>query len=193
MKINLRKASEISKVLKFEVLAKLHANANAFSNLNVSALNSDIRAIHAERTEGFNDSLNKVIVVTEALYQLRDLVNEAKQRVGINSLLCQMESLTSQIGFLTRFEQPVGASSVEDKLSIIEQQFTQNRLNPESRSYGSNAQIKVLLSEDDAQYLTDIKKQLKSIKNDQLLTLNIKTEVELTSELVEVLTALDLL
>ena len=192
MKINLRKASEISKTLKFEVLAKLHANVNAYANLHFTALNPDVTAIHAARTVDFDDSLNKVIVATEVLYHLRDLINEAKQASGINTLLCKMEALTSQIGFLSRFEVPTGYN-VEDKLLLITKQFEQNTLNPDSRSYGATASISLKLSESEILHLEDIKKQLKSIKNEQLLELNIKTEIELPEELVEVLTALDLL
>jgi flagellar motor switch/type III secretory pathway protein FliN len=170
----------------------LHQNANQFSNLALSTLNTDIRSIYKERKIEFEDSLARIGSATGVLFLLRSLIGEAKQTSGINALLCQMEMYNSAIGFYSRFDASI-TSDEESELSLIETQFARHDANPESRSYSATAQLRLKLTNELALDLAQMKKELKKIKNEQLLELNIKTVIELDDETVDILTKLELI
>lgn len=192
MKINLRKAASIVKTLQYTTLSTLHANVNLYANLQLNALNADNDAKYQTRKTDFEVSIEKVIVATQVLYVLRQLVNAAKEASGINNCLCQVESLQSQIGFLERFVPKIDESS-DVKFEGIKTQFAAHLANPESRAYSGSTSLRLELSETNQQYVSTLKKELKKVKDETLLQLNLQTTIELSEELVVVLTGLDLL
>jgi len=184
MKITLRKANavqlainDIVKSLKFETNVAL----NEFQDVDQTLQDTAAK---------FMVNVDRRRALTNALYDIRLAVGTANNQAGIDNRLTTIAHLDKQIQFYTEISQADARESIEvvkGKLDKI-----RNR-KEESRLYGYNDSVATgLFSDGDlAVFKTavkDMKKQKQKLQ-DEVLELNVRTEIEVNDTTAEVLTA----
>lgn len=127
--------------------------------------------------------------LTMALYVIRGLVGKQNVYVGISDHLARAAYLDKRIGQLKGLVE----SSVVESDAVINGKLEKIRNDKSERGgfYGRNDTVDtgVLTQEQINQYKTDmsiLKKEKQSI-NDKVLELNVRTEIEIVSEVLEIL------
>lgn len=186
MKITLRKASALQNAIQ-EALrgieVKLTVQLNEFEDpqsvldkANADALANDLR----------REALLK------ALYAIRVAVGQANATVGISDRLATAAYIDKRVGTLTAFLQ---ADAVQDNMSVIAgkvEKLKSDKGDSRRAIYGYNDtfQTGVLAPEQIAKFKAEqlqLKKQKQKL-NDEILELNVRTDVELSEQTVSTLT-----
>lgn len=187
MEITLRKASSLQNQIR-EVISSIdlvtsiqlnefHDIESELSRANVTLFEQDARR-------------QRLLL---ALYTIRGLVGSANAQSGIDINLAKAAFLDKriiQLGDIVRL-QPV------EKLSVIKGRIEKIRNNSESASmYGRDTITTTVVSEDQ---LNQTKKEIMNLKRqhqrlmDEILALNVKTEIPLSEDIVKTLTSEGLL
>lgn len=186
MNITLRKANvvqnSISDVIK-NIKVEFNVELNEFQNVEEVISKS-------RETLVANDRRREKLTVT--LYNIRALIGAANANSGINTALAKAAFVDKRISQLEQFSN--AAEMVE--LSVITGKLEKIRsLKDEARSrvfgYGDTVSTGVLTKNqiDEAKSeILNLKKQKQKI-NDEILELNIKTEIPLSEEVVKTLQA----
>ncbi len=190
MNITLRKANAIQNSINDAVKnikIDLTVEINEFQNLEevISKANSDLIV---------NDGRRQAL--TMALYNIRALVGTANASSGIDTALAKAAFIDKRIAQL---EQLANASEMIS-LEVIKGKIEKiKNLKDEARSrvfgYGDTVTTSVMAKEQISQAKTEIlnlKKQKQKL-NDEILELNIKTEIPLSDDVVKTLQAEGLL
>lgn len=183
MKITLRKANavqlginEVVKGMKFDTTV----NLNEFQ---------DAESVLAEATTRFMFNVNRRKNLMNALRDIRSAVGSTNSTIGIDSRLTEIAHLEKQIQFYNGFAQ---AESVRDGMDVIKGKLDKIRnRKEESRLYGYNDQVSTgLFHEGDIDSFRGIVKDLKKAKQklqDEVLELNVRTEIEVSDEVAQML------
>lgn len=189
MKISLRKAAALQNrinetIRSIKIVTTI--GLNEFQKFDVvDRGNKDLLA---------NDSRRKDLLV--ALYRIRGWVGAANAASGIDALLAQAaytDKRIQQLSELTELQPRESTEVIEGRVAkLAGLAETSQRM----RLYGEFDEVKVsLVSTREIkafkQEVMELKKQKQSI-NDEILELNIKTEIELTAEVVGILQSEDL-
>lgn len=190
MNITLRKANAVQNSINDAVKnikVELNVELNEFQNVEevISKANNTLVENDARRQK-----------LTMALYNIRALVGTANAASGIDTTLAKAAFIDKRIAQL---EQLAGAAEIT-ALDVIKGKLEKIKsLKDEARSrmfgYGDTVTTSVLSKEQIAQAKTEIlnlKKQKQKI-NDEILELNIKTEIPLSDDVVATLQAEGLL
>jgi tmRNA-binding protein len=187
MNISLRKASAVQasindaiKSIKVDVTIEL----NEFQNV-------EIELTKANNTLFANDARRQKLLL--ALYNIRALVGTANAQSGIDSKLATAAFVDKRVGQL---EELSNAAAVTD-LAVINGKLEKIKNSKDesarSRLYGISDTVSTSVV--GQEQLDQIKAEIKNLKkqkqklNDEILELNIKTEVPLSDEVVATLTA----
>lgn len=186
MNISLRKANavqnQITEALR-HVEIKTEVSINEFQNTEVEIANANKALLENDRRRG---------LLLAAQYNIRGLVGAANAQSGIDLLLTRAAFTDKRIGQLDSL---VKSKTVTD-LAVINgklDKIRNGREDSRSRVYGYNDSVEtsVLNSNDiDAfkKELSNLRKQKQKL-NDEILELNIKTEIPLSDEAVATLSA----
>lgn len=183
MKITLRKAS----VLQNEI-------QEAIKNLTFTGqiqLNEfqDARSSLAAAKELLLGNLTKADNLSNALGAVRSLVGKANVTTGVHAKLAELAVVDKMISRYT--ELAVDANKFVD-ISMVEAKVVKLGKQTESRSYyGSESVASGVLSDADIESFKDEIRDLRKRKqriNDEILEANIRTEIELSVEIVAILT-----
>ena len=190
MNITLRKANAVQNSINDAVKnikVELNVELNEFQNIEetINKANNELVT---------NDGRRQAL--TMALYNIRALVGTANASSGIDTALAKAAFVDKRIAQL---EQLANASEII-ALDVIKGKLEKIRsLKDEARSrvfgYGDTVTTSVLAKEQIAQAKTEIlnlKKQKQKL-NDEILELNIKTEIPLSDDVVKTLQAEGLL
>jgi hypothetical protein len=184
MNISLRKANviqtQITDALK-QIEVKTEIAINEFQNPQ-----TEIQSANATLLE--NDRRRSLILAAQ--YNIRGLVGVANAQSGIDALLTRAaftDKRISQLETLTKSETVTDMVVITGKLDKIK-----NGKEDRGRIYGYNDSVStsVLYKENIEQFkleLSNLKKQKQKL-NDEILELNIKTEIPLSDEAVATLT-----
>ena len=185
MKITLRKASalqtSIQEAIKnIDVTVKVELNEFEDVQTKLDAVNATLIKNDQRRAS-----------LTACLYDIRSLVGGANALSGINDRLAKAAYIDKRIGQLTAL---TAADAVQESLTVITGKVEKLKAPDTSgrRSlYGYNDTVStgVLASEQVAQFKAqalDLKKSKQKL-NDEILELNVRTEIELPSEVEMVL------
>ena len=133
----------------------------------------------------------------QALYDIRALVGEANARSGINQLLARAAYVDKRVVSLAAFLQ---AEAVQDSMAVVEgklDKIKNDKGETRSRIYGYNDTVATgVLSRDQ---VTGFRKQQQELKkekqriNDEILELNVRTEITLSDSVRSLLEAEGLL
>ena len=187
MKITLRKASALQTAIQeavknIEVTVKV--DLNEFERPDVALATANMKLIAADQRR---------VALTKALYVVRAQVGTANAECGINERLAKAAYVDKRIGQLTVL---IGAEALQDNMAVIEGKLEKLKAPETANSrrsiYGysdtvgtgvlSQAQVDAFKAEQLA-----LKKDKQKL-NDEVLELNVRTEVALSDETVVVLT-----
>lgn len=185
MKITLRKANALQNAIQEQIKTidiSLSVALNEFQDvaLQVEKARATVMGSDQRRAN-----------LTMALYAIRGLVGTANATSGVSEQLARAAYLDKRIGHLKGLSEADATDSLEvvnGKLDKIRNSKSEN-----SRLYGYNDTVAtgVLTQAQIDQFKADLsalKKEKQSI-NDKVLELNIRTEIELIDEVVQILQA----
>lgn len=183
MNITLRKANALQNAIQEHlktIEVKTSVSLNEFQN-------PDAELTKARDTVVSNDQRRANL--TMALYVIRGLVGKANANSGVSDHLARAAYLDKRIGQLKALVE----SAVVESDTVIKGKLDKIRNDKSERSnfYGRNDTVDtgVLTQAQIDQYKTDmsiLKKEKQSL-NDKVLELNVRTEIEVASEVREIL------
>ncbi len=191
MNITLRKANAVQNSINDAVKnirVELTVEINEFQNVEdtLGKANNELIA---------NDGRRQNLIM--ALYNIRALVGTANAASGIDTALAKAAFIDKRIGQLEQLANASEITSLEVIKGKLEKIRNDKSESARSRIYGYSDTVStsVLSKEQIAQAKTEIlnlKKQKQKL-NDEILELNIKTEIPLSDDTVATLTAEGLL
>ena len=191
MNITLRKANAVQNSINDTVKnirVELTVEINEFQNVEdtLSRANNELIANDGRRQN-----------LTMALYNIRALVGTANAASGIDTALAKAAFIDKRIGQLEQLANGTEITSLEVIKGKLEKIKNDKGENTRRSIYGYSDTVStgVLSKEQTAQARTEIlnlKKQKQKL-NDEILELNIKTEIPLSDDTVATLTAEGLL
>ena len=188
MKITLRKASALQTAIQEAVKnidVTVKVELNEFERPDVALATANVKLISADQRR---------VALTKALYVVRAQVGTANAECGINERLAKAAYVDKRIGQLTAL---VGAEALQDNMAVIEGKLEKLKA-PEtansrrsiygySDTVGTGVLTQAQVDAFKAEQLT-LKKDKQKL-NDEVLELNVRTEVALSDETVAVLTS----
>jgi hypothetical protein len=183
MKLTLRKANAVQlalnetvKALKFEATVAL----NEFHDVDAELLNA---------TSKFMFNVDRRRALTDAVYQIRLAVGQANNQAGIDSRLTTIAHLEKQIQFYTG----IAGSDVRESIDVVKGKLDKIRgRKEESRLYGYNDSVATgLFADADLNVFRNVVKDMKKQKQklqDEVLEINVRTEIEVSETVAQVLT-----
>lgn len=191
MNITLRKANalqnSITEAIK-NIKVDLNVEINEFQNVEdvLTKANATLIANDGRRQQ-----------LTMAMYNIRALVGTANTASGINTMLAKAAFIDKRIGQLEELAKATEITALDVIKGKLEKIKNDKGENSRRSIYGYNDTVNtsVLSAEQIAQAKAEIlnlKKQKQKL-NDEVLELNIKTEIPLSDETVATLTAEKLL
>jgi hypothetical protein len=188
MKITLRKASALQTAIQeavknIEVTVKVELNE--FENAEVALTNANAKLVNSDQRR---------TALTKVLYVVRAQVGTANAECGINERLAKAAYVDKRIGQLTAL---VSSEAVQDNMLVINGKVEKLKADKGENSrrslYGysdtvstgvlTQAQVDAFKAEQLA-----LKKDKQKL-NDEVLELNVRTEIALSDETVAVLTS----
>jgi hypothetical protein len=190
MKINLRKANalqlsiqEAIKSIKFDTEVKV--NEFQVAEDEIARLRNDFAA-KQERHRGLLNSL----------YDIRKAVSQANSAQGVDVKLADVALMDKKIQYLAE----LAGKSVRDSVEVVAgkmEKLRNRKDDTRSLYYGHDATVdtSIFTQEDIAGFRTAVSmgKKAKQKLQDELLEINVRTEIELSADAVTVLTAEGLL
>lgn len=184
MKITLRKASALQNSIQ-EALrgieVKLTVQLNEFEDPSAVLDRANADALT-------NDTRREALL--KALYSVRTKVGQANAQAGVSDRLSTAAYIDKRISTLTAF---LVENAVQDSMTVIQGQLDKFK-NTEAKNrylgYGDTVNTGVLVPEQVARFKAEqqeLKKQKQKL-NDEILELNVRTEIELAPGTVDVLT-----
>ena len=187
MKITLRKASAVQNAIQETVKSvevKVQVTLNEFEDVSVALASANAVTVSNDQRRA---------ALTACLYDIRSLVGSANTLTGINDRLAKSAYIDKRIGQLTGL---TSADAVQESLAVVTGKVDKLKV-PDTTGrrslYGYNDTVTtgVLSSEQVASYkaqILDLKKQKQKL-TDEILELNVRTEIDLPAEVVTALTA----
>lgn len=184
MKLTLRKANaiqtalnDIVKGLKFDTTLAL----NEFQDVDSTLLDT---------TAKFMANVDRRRALTNAIHDIRLAVGVANSNAGINNRLTTIAHLEKQIQFYAG----IASADARDSVEVIKGKLEKIRGRKEdSRLYGYNDSVSTgLFAEADLNVFKTAVKDMKKAKQklqDELLELNVRTEIEVSDAVEQILTA----
>jgi alpha-glucosidase (family GH31 glycosyl hydrolase) len=184
MKISLRKAHAVQTAIK-EAMVQIEPvttiSVNQYQDYSIEMQKAQNEFCEKENTRE---------ELLRALYSIRGKVGKAKELAGIGEKLTQCAYIDKQISMLESF---ANCKPETDQKVVYGRMDTIKNTPVENRAYGFVDSVSTTIFS--REQIEEYKKKIKSLKkqkqklNDEVLELNIKTEVELDPETVKVLSA----
>jgi hypothetical protein len=187
MNITLRKANALQNSIQDAIKGikvELNVEINEFQSVEDTLTKANATLIE-------NDGRRQQL--TMALYNIRALVGTANTASGINTMLAKAAFIDKRIGQLEELAKATEITSLEVIKGKLEKIKNDKGENSRRSLYGYNDTVStsVLSKEQIAQAKAEVlnlKKQKQKL-NDEVLELNIKTEIPLSDETLATLTA----
>ena len=190
MKINLRKANALQlaiqdaiKGIKFDTEVKVNEFQNAEDEITRA------RADFASKQDRHRNLLN-------SMYDIRKAVSQANSAQGVDIKLADVALMDKKIQYLAE----LAGKSVRDSAEVVAgkmEKLRNRKDDTRSLYYGHDATVdtSIFTAEDIAGFRTAVSlgKKAKQKLQDELLEINVRTEIDLSDDAVTVLTAEGLL
>ena len=187
MKITLRKASALQTAIQeavknIEITVKVELNEFEDATAALATANAKVVAADQRRT-----------ALTKVLYVVRAQVGTANADCGINERLAKAAYVDKRIGQLTAL---IGAESLQDSLTVVNGKLDKIRNDKSENSrrsiygYSDTVSTGVLVQDQIDAFKAEqlaLKKDKQKL-NEEVLELNVRTEIDLSDETVAVLT-----
>ena len=187
MKITLRKASALQTAIQeavknIEVTVKVELNE--FEDAQVALATANAKVIQADQRR---------TTLTKVLYRIRAQVGTSNVESGIAGKLTEAAYIDKRLSQLTAI---LGTETAQDSMAVIQGKLDKikNDKGENSRrsiyGYSDTVSTGVLTQEQVAVFKAEqlVLKKEKQKLNDEILELNVRTEIELSADAVEVLT-----
>jgi len=188
MKITLRKANALQQniqdaIRQIDVVVKV--DLNEFEDPETLLIRANEQLIKNDKRR---------FELTQALYDIRTLIGQANDQVGINVRLSKAAFIDKRISQLSNLILPV---ALQESQVVITGKL-QKLKDQDNRSYGfgSNSVTTGVLTQDQIDNFKSHQLSLKKDKqklNDEILELNVRTEISLSNEIEEILLVENLL
>lgn len=182
MKITLRKASVLQNEIQ-EAIKKItltgRVSLNEFRDPAVAL---------AEANAELMTKLEKVTKLGSALAKIRAQIGAANVNTGVNERLAELASVDKMI---TRYTELVDESNVAEDTIVIVGRIAKLVATPATAYYTEQKVDTGVLSAADMNLFNDTLRDLRKYKqrmNDEMLDANIRTEIELSQSVVDILT-----
>jgi hypothetical protein len=188
MKITLRKANALQTVIQefirgIEIKPTVHLNEFEDAEVTLFALNTQLVA-----KDDLRDRLTRIV------YRIRGSVGVANAASGVSDRLAESAYIDRRIAHMTE----LAKSTAQESVGIVQSKLEKLR-NTETKSrmygYGDTVEVGVLRQDQIDAYkgiVLHLKKQKQKL-NDEVLELNVRTEIELSDETVAELQQVGLL
>lgn len=186
MNISLRKAN----VIQNNILEAIKG-IKIVTEIELNEFQSPEAAIKAANDLVLVNDQRRAALLT-AYYNIRGLVGQANSNAGIDLLLTKaafLDKRTAQVEEVANSQAMTDANVIEGKLEKIRTRPADARASLYGRDDTVNTHVLIQTQLDQfKKQVKDLKKQKQTI-NDEVLELNIKTEIPLTDDVVKVLAA----
>jgi uncharacterized protein YdcH (DUF465 family) len=187
MKVSLRKANMLQNTLNELVKESTEIS----SVVDVMTQDNWETELDNVRNEYFEEVESKLIL-TKTRYNIRQQIAEKNAECGINTMLCDVANIDTQINLLNSL---ILNQSVRDNSNVIQKRIDRNeeQLKKENSNYLGRSVDSMKISVLEKSDINNYKNIVRSLKkervklNDKILSLNIKTELELSLEIEYVL------
>jgi hypothetical protein len=185
MNITLRKANALQNGINDAL-----KNVNFLTSISINEF-QDPESAMASAEETFAKSLERRDSLLVALYEIRKLVGKGNEVAGISERLCDVAFLEKQIQFFTE----LANKQVKESNAVIQGKLEKIKSRPaDSRVslYGREDDVTTSIFEKDEvegfrQLALQFKKQKQKLQ-DEILEMNVRTEVPLSEHTVKTLT-----
>lgn len=188
MKISLRKANALQLAIT-EVMNSINTN----TEFEISQFEEPIELISARHTD-FVKNLNRRDALTDVLYSIRKDIGNANNASGIDDLLCEIAKVEKKMQFAVSISKQ--RPKVDDKVILGKLEKLRNQTEG-GNYYGHEESVRTsFLSQEDLDKFKSNAasfKKLKQTLQDQLLELNVRTDIELDELAVNILQQEELL
>lgn len=186
MKINLRKASALIKDLQYTIIPQLIQDAQSAKSYEITTLLSvDIpKAVNTGNTY-FENKVSIVEKALAALAELRLALQQANINAGINELVSTLAAKQNLLKFYQDISMCSSRGSVRS-LEEIKALYTRDRNNSNKDRYSSDS-LSISVNVDFEDKIDNLKKEIKTIKDEKLLGANFHNSIEITDEMKSVL------
>tara|TARA_B110000503_G_C7085537_1_gene387105 strand:+ start:107 stop:664 length:558 start_codon:yes stop_codon:yes gene_type:complete len=180
MNITLRKADAIRSSIN-EVLKEMPFN----TRVSINEFQIPPTVI-SQTEEVFATNLARRDALLLAMYEIRKLVAKGNDVAGINDILIDITHLEKQIKFFSK----LATEQIKEDMSVIKGTLDKIRNVKDERSFRSKIIVGVLEKEDIAGFQQVVLQSRRSKQQlqDQLLEMNIRTEIPLSEQTVKTLT-----
>ena len=183
MRVSLRKANALQEALA-EAVKSSTKTQREVDVLNTVMWKPEINNV---QTRYFDEIRGKLDMVN-VRFTIRQLVSTANAESGVSDLLTELASTDSAIITIQRF---IVQQSAREKDEILEKKRERKLARVDNPEYDGYMEMEVsVISKEDRDHWEDKVKELRRRKatiNDQLLELNIRTDIELPTFVEEVL------
>ena len=183
MKVSLRKANALQEQLNEAIKTR----PNADHEVNVIDYELWRSEIENAQTKYYKEVERKLDMV-EARFSIRKRIANHNTLCGVTNLLADLNQIESQITTIQRW---ILQREVRQKDEVLEKQRNRKVARAENADFDGYISMDVsVISRNDHDHWTEKLQELKRTKaklNDDLLSLNIKTEIDLPSQVVKVL------
>ncbi len=186
MKVSLRKANAVQAAIN-EMVKGLDLS----TTVTLNEFEEVQEQINAVRNRFFAHNATRTKLVG-ALYEIRRKVAVANAKAGINDMLADVAALEKQIGYNNQ----LAAKGAQTAMRVLNGQVKKNAEAKEEYSYSRRDVVTSIFTEEEVE---DFRRSAANAKRekqrlqDQLLELNVQTEIELDEETARFLEKADIL
>lgn len=192
-KINLRQASAITKELKYTILPDLQRVVLNSTSTGITTL-LDVNVVEevSKEINKFNEAKDKYLQVLSLYTYLRAETKKANSNpaIGIDQLLTELNHKETLLTFYTELVNVSNAGELN--VDLIKERI--KRAKSASIGYSSETiHFNPISREEFLPLITQLKREIKEIKNDKLTGINFHTYIEISDEMKSTLESLALL
>jgi hypothetical protein len=182
MKVSLRKANALQLAIKDAIKALSFEAAATINEYQVAA-----KVINDAKV-AFLANVGRRCALQNALYEIRKAVSAANSESGISAICADVARLEQDLVFYNTHAK----AKVREEDGVVIGKLDRIRNRKEDGFYGSTDVTTGVLTQVEVQMFVDLVAKTKKEKQalqDNLLELNVRTEIELSAETVDALTA----
>jgi len=183
MKVSLRKANALQEQLNEAIKSRPSADHE------VNVVDHEMWKTEVENAQAkYYDEVKRKLEMVETRFSIRKSIANHNTLCGVTDLLTDLNHVESKITTIQRW---ITQREVRSKDEVLEKQRNRKVARAENADYDGYISMDVsVIGKNDHEHWTEKVKVLKRNKakiNDELLSLNIKTEIDLTPQVVRVL------
>lgn len=183
MKITLRKASVLQQQIQDAI-----KGITLVARVSLNEFQDPVKAL-ALAKQDLQDKLAKTVMLSDYLAIIRGQIGVANVTSGVHTKLAELSATEKMI---IRYVELVADTNKAEDIVVVQGKVSKLRTSDKSTYYGAQQVETGLLSNKDIDQFEIVLRDLRKMKqtlNDQILELNIRTEIEIKTDIVTFLEA----